>query len=420
MKPRYDDLIVAVDIGSSKIVTVISEINDTGSTTIIGIGKSKNNDGVKNGVVVNINAVVEALNESISEAEMQAGREIKSVYVGVSGKDVESINSKGVVAISGHDKEIRKNDVDRVIEAAKAVAIPLDREILHIVPQWFSVDGQDNIKLPIGMVGTRLESQIHIITTSISSIQNVNKCFERIGLPINGIILQNLASARSVLTNDEKELGVVLIDIGSETTKVSVYQRQSPIYNTIFHKIGGYLVTNDIAVGLKISTTVADALKIEHGVADFEMVDDLEKLQIPVVGGRSNRVIPTKTLVHIIKPRLAEMFKIIKEDIEKKGYLNNLSGGVVLTGGTSHIPGIDLLCQEVFDLPSRVGYVKRLSGLGDQIASPEFAVVNGLVLMGFDRYLPLQSSSYETRKKKNNESGNTVFDGIKSFFSNFF
>lgn len=419
MKPKNDDLVVAVDIGSSKIVTVISEITESGATSVIGIGRSKNNDGVKNGVVVNINSVVESLNEAISEAEMQAGREIRSVFVGVSGKDVESINSKGVVAISGHDKEIRKNDIDRVIEAAKAVAIPLDRDILHIVPQWFCVDGQENIKYPLGMVGTRLESQIHIITTSVSSIQNVTRCFERIGMPVNDIILQNLASAKSVLTNDEKELGVILIDIGSETTKVSVYQRQSPIYNTIFHKIGGYLVTNDISVGLKVSFSAAENIKLTHGVADFDLVDDSEQIQLPFVSGRPARSISKKTLVHIVKPRLAEIFKVIKDDIEEKGYFKNLSGGIVLTGGTSHIPGIDMVCQEIFDIPSRVGYVKKLSGLGDQIASPEFAVVNGLVLMGHERFSSIESHGLDRQNKKT-ESGNDFISGIKSFFSNFF
>lgn len=418
MKARNDDLIVAVDIGSSKIVTAISEVEDSGNIAVIGLGKSKTNEGVRNGVVVNINSVVESITEAITDAEMQAGREIKNVFVAVSGKDVKSINSKGVVAIAGADKEIRGMDVDRVIEAAKAVAIPMDRDILHIIPQSYTVDGQDNIKYPVGMFGTRLEAQIHIITTTVSSIQNVNKCFERVGVGINSIVIQNIAAERAVLTNDEKELGVLLLDIGAETTKVSIYHKQAPIYTAIYHRMGGYLITNDLSVGLSTSLSNAENLKLEFGVADYLYVDDMETIQIPVVGGRLPKSCPKRVMVDIIKPRILEMFHTIKGELAEKGLLDLISGGIVITGGTSCLPGIDSVCQEVFEAPARIGYVKKLGGLGDHISSPEYAVVNGLILLGYEKMLSSDNLGEVKGKKGEGKKGllDKVSDVIKLFF----
>lgn len=413
MKERSEEIITAIDIGSSKIVTVISEVDENGSISVIGIGRSKNNDGVRNGVVININSVVESLGESINEAEMQAGREIRSVYVGVSGKDVESINSKGVVAIAGSDKEIRDYDVERVIENAKAVPIPLDREILHIIPQGFTVDGQDNIRHPVGMVGTRLESQIHIVTTAVSSIQNVKRCFERIGINVRNIVLQNIASARAVLTSDEKELGVLLVDIGSETVKVSIYHKQAPVYSTIYHKLGGYLVTSDLSIGLKVSIANAEKIKTDFGIADYSYVSEEEAIEIPSIGGRGTKVIPKINLVHIIKPRLMEIFGMIKDDIEKKGYMDMITGGVVVTGGSSYLPGLLEVCQEVFNVHARVGIPKKMAGIGDKLVSPEYSVACGLVLWGYENYA--RNLDWQDTKGKGDKD-----KGFKKWFKDIF
>ncbi|MBP7552474.1 MAG: cell division protein FtsA [Spirochaetes bacterium] len=416
MKYKDEDLITAIDIGSDKVAVVISEIDDTGSINIIGIGKSDSKNGIKQGVIVNIESVVSAITEAVEQAEIQAGREISSVYVGISSANIETINSKGIVAISGVDKEIRENDINRVIEAGKAVAIPMDREILHIIPQAFTVDGQHGIKYPIGMVGTRLECQIHILTCAISSIQNVMKSMDRAGLIVRNLVLQNLASAKSLLTEDEKELGVVLIDIGAETAKVSVYYEQAPYYNAIL-PLGGYLITGDISQALKISYANAEKIKEAYGVADFGYVEDDETIQIPSIGGREPKYLARKNLVHIIRPRVEEIFSIIKNDLIEKGYFDKISGGIVLTGGSALMPGMVEACQETFDLQTRAGVLRRFAGLGDEINSPEYSVINGLILWGLDDF---NKNNDFSGKPKKEESGKNMFKKIKDMFGELF
>jgi cell division protein FtsA len=417
MKNIYDDLIVGIDIGSSKIVVIIAEIDELGSVSILGVGKSDTRNGIRAGVIINIDSVVTAVNEAVEQAEIQAGREIKKAYVGFSGSNIETINSKGVVAISGSDKEIREVDIGRVIEAAKAVAIPMDKEIIHIIPQGFIVDGQAGIKYPIGMVGTRLECQIHILTSPISSIQNILKCMERSGFELQSLVLQNLASARSVLADDEKEIGVLMLDIGSETTKASVYFQQSPYFNTIY-PLGGYLITNDLAAGLKIPFTVAEKIKLAFGVTHESHVTADETIQIPTIGGRTPKLLARNNLIHIIRPRVEEILNIIRDDLKDKGYLDKITGGIVLTGGTALLPGIADVCVEVFDIQSRVGYPYKFSGLYDQVNSCEYAVSNGLILWGSDRLSESGDLPQSSRNRKDDKKG--FMGALKNFIDDLF
>jgi len=415
LKYKDNNLIVAIDIGSSKICTAISEVDDNGSISIVGIGKSDTKNGIRNGIIINIESAVNSINEAVEQAEIQAGREISNVIIGIAGNNVESINSKGMVAITGNDKEIKYSDMDRVIKTAKTLAIPMDRQILHIVPQTFTVDSQEGIKYPVGMVGTRLECQIHVITTGISSIQNVVKTIDRTGLTISNIFLQNLANAKSVLYEEEKELGVLLIDIGAETAKVSLYYQQSPFYNSIY-PLGGNLITNDIIAGLKIPYAIAEKIKVVYGVASFDAVGKEELFEIPSIGGKSPKILQRATLVHIIRPRVEEIFEIIKQDITKKGYGDKISGGVVLTGGTSLLPGITDVAQDVFNIAARVGYPHKFSGLGDQILSPEYSTLAGLILWGHENFNI--SNNVFTKNKKEENSG--FLKKVKTIFESFF
>jgi cell division protein FtsA len=417
MKNIYDDLIVGIDIGSSKIVVVIAEIDEAGMISIIGVGKSDTRGGIRTGVIINIDSVVTAISEAVEAAEIQAGREIKRAFVGFSGGNIETINSKGIVAISGNDKEIREIDINRVIEAAKAVAIPMDKEIIHIIPQGFTVDGQTGIRYPIGMVGTRLECQIHILTSPISSIQNVLKCVDRAGLQVRDLILQNLAAAKSVLAEDEKEIGVLMLDIGTETTKASVYFQSSPYYNAVY-PLGGYLITNDLAAGLKIPFATAEKIKLAFGVAHENHVMEDETVQIPNIGGRTPKLLARSNLVHIIRPRVEEIFSIIKDDLIEKGYFDKIHGGVVLTGGSSLLAGIADVATEVFDIQTRVGIPKKFMGLGDQLNEPDFAVANGLVLWGAEK---IGEAGDSTGKSKKNDDGSKSFiKSIKNFIDELF
>ncbi len=416
MKEKNLDLIVALDIGSSKVSVAISELDDYGNIYIMGVGNVETKGGIRSGVIINLESVVNAINQAVEEAEIQAGREINGVFVGIAGTHIQTINSKGVVAISGSDKEIDENDINRVIEAAKAVAIPMDREVLHIIPQSFTVDGQKNIRYPIGMVGTRLECQIHMITTPISSIQNVVKCIDRCGLEIYDIVLQNLAASKSVLDDDEKEIGVLMIDIGAETSKTSIYYKGAPFYHSIY-PLGGYLISNDIAAGLKVSLSTADKIKLVYGVTHFDYVNKKETIQIPSIGGRKPRLFARENLVHIVRPRVEEMLEIIKHDIKEKGHLDKIQGGIVLTGGTANIPGIVEVCQEVFDVQTREGIPKKIEGIDNKINSFEFTVINGLLRWGYER---INKENNFMSKKIRDEGGKGFFKGLKNIFNEFF
>jgi cell division protein FtsA len=413
---QRDELLVSIDIGSSKVTVCIAEVDEHDNLSVLGIGESPTQGGMRGGVVINIDSVAKGVVDALEQAEIQAGREATGVILGISGTSIESFNSRGVVAISGADKEIRDSDIARVIEAAKAVAIPMDRDILHIIPQGFTVDGQGGIKYPQGMIGTRLECDIHIITTPISSIQNFVKCIERTGLEIYDIVLQNLAASRSVLGDDEKELGVALLEIGAETTKITLYHQQAPWYNAIY-PLGGYLVTNDLAAGLKVSLAQAEQIKLEQGVADFSHVEKEETVQIPSVGGRKPRLMSRETLVHVIRPRLEEMLGMIRQDLGEKGMLDMLGGGIVLCGGSAELPGILEVTQEIFNVQARLGVPALMSGFGDSLTRPAYAVTTGLIRWGRER---IYSSDGSMLKRKQQPKGAGFIGSLKSFFDELF
>lgn len=413
MKVRQDDLIVGIDVGSSKIVVAIAEYDQTSFINVLGIGEASNSGGIRNGVIINIDSVSAAIIEATEKAEMQAGREVKGAFIGISGLSIKSINSEGIVAISGPNKEIHEEDINRVIEAAKAVAIPMDREILHIIPQSFTIDGQIGINNPMGMIGTRLECKVHILTTAISLLQNYVKSVERAGIQIYDIVLQNLSTAKVILTEEEKELGVLLLDIGAETVNASIYFHKAPYFNKIY-QIGGYLITSDLAKGLKVSIKTAEKVKLAFGVAHFDLVDSDEKIPIPSVGGREPRLIPREHLAHIIQPRVEEMLAIILDDLIQKELLPNITGGIVITGGTALLPGISEVCQDVFNLQTRIGYPKVFNGFGDKLGSPEYSVVSGLLNWGYGKMADGEQDKVTIEK---GEQKDGFFSKLKKFFT---
>jgi len=381
------NLIAAIDIGSSKIVTIIAEVSETANhINILGYGVAPTQNGIKDGAIQNIESVVTALQKSTETAEIQATYEISSipnVYVGISNTSIETINSTGQVGIPGEDKEIRTEDINRVIENAQAVEIPLGREILHIIPQSFSVNGGDWIKYPLGMVGTRLECRVHIITGSVATSQTVLKSLERAGIVPKQLVCQNLANAKAVLTDDEKELGVLLIDIGADTCKVSVYYEGVPYYNCVM-KLGGKYITGDISQALKIMPNNAETIKVNYGVTDFNYVDESEYIQVPHVGGREPKKLRRSELVYVIKPRVEEIFGIIRKDLADHDMLDKMTSGVVIVGGTAMLPGIEEVCQEVFGVQSRVATLQKFDGLGDSVRDPGYSVAQGLIMWGYE------------------------------------
>jgi len=380
-KMSYDDgIIVGLDIGTTKVCSVIGRINEYGSIDILGVGTSPSK-GLRKGVVVNIESTVNSVATAIEKAELMAGVEVKSVYAGIAGGHIEGINSRGVVAVSTRSREITQEEVERVIEAAKAMALPMEREVIHVLPQEFIVDNQGSIKDPIGMSGVRLEAEVHIVTGAVASAQNIVKSVNRSGYAVNDIVLEPLASALSTLKDDEKELGVVLIDIGGGTTDVIVYLNGS-IWHTNVIAMGGNHVTNDVSIGLRTPIQSAEDIKKKWGIAVSELVDPGEVIEVPSVGGRKPTQLPRQILAEIIQPRLEETFFLVKNDLEQKDFKEMITGGVVLTGGASLLKGIDKVAEDVFEMPVRIGIPSGISGLVEEVSSPEFATGVGLVLYG--------------------------------------
>ena len=375
-----DDLIVGLDIGTTKICAVIGQVDEAGRVEVVGVGRVPSR-GLRRGVVVNIESTVRSVLEAVEAAELMSGREVQSVFAGISGRHIEGINSRGVVAVTGRGREISSEDVDRVIDAGKAIPVPMDREVLHVIPQEFIVDEQRGIRNPLGMIGVRLEAEVHIITGSVTSAQNIIKCINRAGFKVNDLILEPLASARAVLTADEKELGVMLLDIGGGTTDVMVYLEGSP-YHTEVLPVGGDQVTSDLSILLKTPLEAAERLKHQAGCCHLGLVGDEETVSIPGVGGRAPLIRPRREIVEIIQPRMTEMLALAREQAEEKGYMKMLGGGVVLTGGGSLLPGTQELAQESFGLPARIGMPVRLAGLAEEVASPVYATAIGLLLYG--------------------------------------
>ena len=374
------ECIAGLDIGTTKICAIIGEYNENNILEITGVGTAPSK-GLRRGVIINIETTVKSILSAIEAAEMMSGREVESVYTGLAGGNIEGINSKGVVAVTGKGREITKEDVDRVVDAARAVPIPMDREVIHMIPQEFIVDEQGGIKNPIGMIGVRLEAEVHIITAAVTSAQNIVKSVNRAGFKALNIILEPLASAKAVLSEDEKELGTVLIDLGGGTTDILLYIEGSPYYTDII-PLGGEQVTNDISIILKTPVDAAEKIKLKSGCCYKDLIQGDEEIFIPSVGGRPPRRLLKKDLVEIIQPRVSEILEMVKDKIDKKGYLKLLGGGVVLTGGGSLIPGITELAMEIFGLPARVGYPIKFGGLVEEYYNPKFATGVGLVLYG--------------------------------------
>ncbi len=368
------EFLVGLDIGTTKICAIVGQITETG-IDIVGIG-TRPSTGLRKGAVINIDSTVEGIQRAIEEAELMAGSEITQAYVGVAGNHVRSFNSSGVVSVK--NKEIDPDDIERVIDAAKAIAIPADRQVIHLIPQDFIIDGQDGIKEPIGMNGVRLEGKIHIITGSSSSTQNLVKCANRAGIQVNELVLEPIASAEAVLSDDEKELGVAIVDIGGGTSDICIYVGGALVHTGVIN-IGGNHITNDIAVGLRTPQTEAEKIKIRHGCCMKELVAPEETIEVPGVGGRQPRIVSRRLLAEIIEPRTEEMFHMIKAEIEKTGYTDLLGSGVVITGGCSLLEGMPELAEMVFEMPVKRGYPYGMGGMRDIVNSPRFATGVGLL-----------------------------------------
>ena len=369
--------IVGLDIGTTKICAIVGEQTENG-IDIVGIGTSLSS-GLRKGVVINIESTVESINKAIEEAERMAGIEISSVYCGIAGGHIKGFNSHGVVAVK--DKEVQEGDLRRVIDAAKAVAIPLDREVIHIIPQEYIIDDQDGIKEPLGMSGVRLEAKVHIVTGAVSSAQNIIKCANRTGLNVSDIVLQQIASSEAVLNPDEKELGVALVDIGGGTTDIAIFSEGSIVYTAVL-SLGGNHITNDLAVGLRTPTAEAEKLKIKYGCALSSLLAKDDTIDVQSVGGRKSRPLSRKLISEIIEPRVEEIFSLIQREIIKSGYEDLLASGVVLTGGSTLLTGMQELAEMIFDLPVRKGIPKGFGGLLDVVSSPIYATGVGLILYG--------------------------------------
>ncbi|HHC71398.1 MAG TPA: cell division protein FtsA [Thiotrichales bacterium] len=372
------ELLVGLDIGTSKVVAIVGEVTPDGELEISGLG-SHPSRGLKKGVVVNIEATINSIQRAVEEAELMAGCQIHSVCAGIAGSHIRSLNSHGVVAIK--DKEVGQADVDRVIDAASAVAIPADQRILHIIPQEFVIDRQEGIQEPVGMAGVRLEARVHMVTGDVSAAQNIIKCVHRCGLEVDEIILEQLASSYAVLDDDEKELGVCLVDIGGGTTDIAVFTGGS-IRHTAVIPIAGDQVTNDIAVALRTPTQRAEEIKIKYGCALRQLAAADETIEVPSVGDRPPRRLGRQTLADVIEPRYEELLNLVQMELRRSGYEDVIGAGVVLTGGSSKIEGLVELAEEVFHMPVRLGVPKHVSGLVDVVSNPVYATGVGLLLFG--------------------------------------
>ncbi len=375
--PRRENLVVGLDIGTTKICAIVAEVTPEG-IDIVGIGTAPSK-GLRKGVVINIEATVASIKRAIEEAELMAGCEIHSVYAGIAGGHIRGFNSHGIVAVK--DREVNEADIERVIDAAKAVAIPVDREVIHILPQEFIIDDQDGIKEPLGMSGVRLEAKVHIVTGAVTSAQNIVKCAQKCALNVSDIVLEQLASALAVLSEDEKELGVALVDIGGGTTDIAIFHGGS-IQHTSVIAIGGQHLTNDIAVGLRTPQEEAEAIKRRHGCASSKMIGKNEVIEVPSIGGRKSRELSRQILGDILEPRVVEIMELVQREIEKMKLTELLASGVVLTGGSTLLPGIVEVAEEVIGLPVRLGVPQGIGGLVDVVRSPMYATGVGLVLYG--------------------------------------
>ena len=377
-KKAEKNLIVGLDIGTSKVVAIVGEVTDDNEVEVIGLG-SHPSRGLKKGVVVNIESTVQSIQRAVEEAELMAGCQIHSVFAGIAGSHIRSLNSHGIVAI--RDKEVTPADVDRVIDAARAVAIPADQKILHIMPQEFLIDDQESIREPVGMSGVRLEAKVHMVTGAVSAAQNIVKCVRRCGLEVDDIILEQLASSQAVLTEDEKELGVCLVDIGGGTTDIAVFT-EGAIRHTAVIPIAGDQVTNDIAVALRTPTQYAEDIKIKYACALTQLASVEETIEVPSVGDRPPRRLARQTLAEVVEPRYEELFTLIQAELRRSGFEDLCAAGIVLTGGSSKMEGAVELAEEIFHMPVRKAVPQFVIGLIDVVRNPIHATGVGLLLFG--------------------------------------
>jgi cell division protein FtsA len=406
MKPRKSEksLVVGLDVGTSKIVAIVGESQPDGTVEVIGLG-SHPSTGLRRGVVVDMASTEQAIQRAVEEAELMAGCEIHSVYAGISGSHIRSLNSDGTVAIK--DKEVSEGDVERVLDAARAVPVAADQKILHVLPQEYVIDNQDGIRQPIGMAGVRLEAHVHVVTAALSATQNISKCVARCGLTVDQLIMQPLAASYAVLTNDEKDLGVCLVDIGAGTTDIAVFT-DGAIRHTACIPIAGDQVTNDIAVALRTPTQHAEDIKIKYACALEQLARNDESIQVPSVGDRTSRQLARQTLAQVVEARYRELFALIQAELRRRGFENMIAAGLVMSGGASRIEGAEELAEEIFHMPVRLATPQYVTGLSDVVNNAIHATGVGLLLYG--------NEAASGRGLLSTGGGDTFFDRVRSWF----
>lgn len=413
-----NNIIVGLDIGTSYVRAVIGEINDEDCVEIIGVAR-KDSTGLRNGVIVNIESTMTVIKEVIEAAEQKAGYEVVSCVTGIGGVQIESMNSKGLVAVASRgkpDREINQADVERVLEAANAVQIPMDRKMLHVIPQEYIIDGMRGFKDPIHMIGVRLEAEVHIVTASRTAIQNISSCVERAGYQLDRVMLKTLAAAQAVMLDEERELGSILIDIGGGTTDVLVIIHDAPVC-TASIPVGGSLVTNDIAIVKGISTGTAERIKIESGCCWLQSVDSEEEVIIPGVGGREPELSTRAELCQIIQPRMEEIFTMVYDEVSHRTNLTQLSGNIILTGGGALMSGIVELAESVFNTSSvRLGMPEKLGGIEEEYRTPDYATGIGLILANKDLVANRSGKKDHTRRESGRSGGESLWTRIKKSF----
>lgn len=412
-KEKTERTIVGLDIGTTKVCAIVGLFSENGLEIIgVGIVPSK---GIRKGVVINIDETVDSIKKAVAEAEGMAGFKIKSAYVGIAGGHIKSYNSTGVIAIK--NRKVTEEDKKRVIEAAQALHIPLDSEVLHVLPQEYIIDSQDGIKEPLGMSGVRLEVKVHIVTGSVSAVQNIIQCCQKANIEVSNIVLEQIAASEAVLTEDEKDLGVALIDLGGGTTDLAIFHAGSIKYTSVL-ALGGNHVTNDIAIGLRTPTTEAEKLKLKYGCSLASMVDKDEMIEVPAVGVKKSKLVPAITLANIIEPRMEEIFTLVNREIIRAEMENFITSGIVLTGGGALLRGSAELAENVFNLPVRIG-VPRIKGVVDVVSSPQLSTAVGLVLYGSKDYYKRGKTSGSSGEKDKWSFGK-VWNRMKEMFMDFF
>ncbi|RJO68646.1 MAG: cell division protein FtsA [Myxococcales bacterium] len=404
---RRGDIIVGLDIGTTKVATLVGEVKDDGKIEVIGLGTHPSK-GMQKGVITEIESTVEAIQKAVAEAELMAGIQVQSVFAGIAGHHIRGFNSHGIVAVKG--KEITRVDVDRVLEQAKAVAIPIDRQVLHAIVQEYLIDSQDGIKVPLGMSGIRLEAKVHIVTSAISAAQNIVRCCNKAGLAVADIVLEPLASSLAVLTDDERDLGVALVDVGGGTADLIIYLKGSVVHTSVL-PMGGEFITHDIAIGLSTPMASAEKIKRDHGCAMACMVDKGEMIDVPKVGSGDPKVISRQVLCDIIEARAEEIFTLIHKEIRKTGLEDLLGAGVVLTGGVANLPGVGKLAEELMDVPVRVAVPNGVAGLVDLLRNPIHATGVGLLHYAA-KHSPAFSEAHRPLYKR-------MMDKVKIFLNDF-